>query len=67
LEQAQESNDFWMSLNETKSSHPYLTKRVFNIVKTFKDDSITLPKRNIFGILIAPLTNMWLWIILMYV
>jgi len=66
LEQAQESNDFWMSLNETKSTHPYLTKRVFNIMKTFEDNSLKLPKRNIFWVLLAPFTNLWLWITITY-
>jgi hypothetical protein len=56
-----------MSLNETKSSHPYLTKRIFNIVKKFTDTDFELPKRNIFWIILAPFTNLWLWILIIYI
>jgi hypothetical protein len=56
-----------MSLNETKSSHPYLTKRIFNIVKKFTDTDFELPKRNIFWIILAPFTNLWLWIAITYI
>ena len=66
LEQAKFANDFWMSLNETKSTHPYLVKRIFNIVKTFENPNLSLPRRNIFGIILAPLTSMWLWIFIIY-
>jgi hypothetical protein len=67
LEQAQSSNGFWMSLNETKSTHPYLTKRVFNIVNIFWEKEVSLPKRNVLWILLAPFTSIWFWVIIIYV
>lgn len=64
-EQFLETGSFWMTLAETNSSHPYSSKRVINLRNVIGKEGIRDVKRNIFGILMAPMFSLG-FLILIY-
>ena len=64
--QAKETSTFWMSLTETKATHPFTSKRVVNLQNFFEWAKIELPKRNWAWVFLAPFMSVWFWVILIY-
>ena len=53
-EQRSESGSFWMTLTETRSTHPFSFHRVANIRSLFGHDIIPI-RKSLWGILFSPI------------
>lgn len=53
LKQVQETNGFWMSLNELVSDYPWLTKRMAHAIAAKNKGVIKLPRRHFFAWVLA--------------
>lgn len=53
IAQTNNTGSFWMSFNELIADYPWLVKRMSRLVALAKEESVTMPKRNIFAWILA--------------